>query len=189
MTLSLTRNGANRFSSLNKSFPPAVEGALIALSRCRDLVLEVGWEGYILRPQGQSSIGEHTRHIVDHYASVLAGVQSGIVNYESRDRGGRLEQDFELCLATLDGIAKELSEIRAEILNRRVEVVQIATLDREPCVFASSLDRELAFLSGHTIHHLSTMLLVARLAGIEVPCELGMAFSTQAAQSETGLKD
>jgi hypothetical protein len=38
----------------------------------------------------------------------------------------------------------------------------------------------LAFLSGHTIHHIAIMVHAARAAGVEIPTRLAVAFSTEA---------
>jgi len=43
----------------------------------------------------------------------------------------------------------------------------------------STVERELMFLSSHTIHHIEIMSLIAARAGIEVPGGLGIAFSTE----------
>ena len=42
----------------------------------------------------------------------------------------------------------------------------------------TNMERELAFLSSHTIHHLAIMSLLAEARGVEIPPGLGVAFST-----------
>jgi hypothetical protein len=59
-------------------------------------------------------------------------------------------------------------------------VIQSAAPGRPPASSPSRLERELVFLSGHTIHHIAIMVIAARAAGVEIPLHLAVAYSTQA---------
>ena len=63
---------------------------------------------------------------------------------------------------------------------------QTAAAGAEPVTVESNLERELVFLSGHTIHHIAIMALVIRERGVRIPEGLDMAFSTAAHLAEAG---
>jgi hypothetical protein len=50
------------------------------------------------------------------------------------------------------------------------------------------LERELVFLSGHAIHHIAIMALSAAAAGVTLPAELAVAFSTEAHRESLVLR-
>lgn len=42
-----------------------------------------------------SSIGEHTRHIIELFQHLIQGYESGLINYDDRKRDMRLQQDID----------------------------------------------------------------------------------------------
>ncbi|MEM9161348.1 MAG: hypothetical protein AAGB46_20060, partial [Verrucomicrobiota bacterium] len=42
-----------------------------------------------------SSIGAHARHVLDHYGSVIRGLDTGVVDYDARERSTSVEKDLE----------------------------------------------------------------------------------------------
>lgn len=164
--------------------PALVVGCLESLARCSALVDRVGEQGYCARPKGHSSIGQHMRHCLDHYQSFLRGYRNGVVDYEHRDRGGRIEEDPQVFYSTLEGIVDALHQVSFDDMDWPLEIVQRASADEDPVACQSTVARELSFLSGHTIHHLGTMVLLAQLAGCPVSPDLGMAFSTLTARKK-----
>ena len=67
-------------------------------------------------------------------------------------------------------------------------MTQSAAPGRPPSSSPSRLERELVFLSGHTIHHIAIMVLAARAAGVEIPSPLAVAFSTEAHRTSLAMK-
>jgi len=80
----------------------------------------------------------------------------------------------------LAAIARSLAEIRDADLAGELSVTQSAAPGRPTVSSPSRLERELVFLSGHTIHHIAIMLLAAHAAGVEIPQHLAVAYSTEA---------
>ena len=156
--------------------PDAVAGCLEACRRCELVVDAVVEQDLAAFP----SVGPHLRHCVDHFRLFLDGWRSGSVDYDARPSDARLEQDPEAVRGAFASIAESLAEIRNVDLLNELTVTQSAASGRPPLSSPSRLERELVFLSGHTIHHIAIMLLAAQAAGVEIPSRLTVAYSTEA---------
>lgn len=158
-----------------------LEGCLEALRRCDDVVA-------ILRSPRSSAagfyavVGPHLRHCVDHFDCFLRGVADGVVDYDARDRDVDLERDPEAFLAAVRRIRSALLEVGSAPRGRGLRVLQAAAPGHEPIAIDTTLERELLFLSSHTIHHLAIVAMIARPRGVEIPEPLFTAFSTAAYQ-------
>jgi hypothetical protein len=91
-----------------------------------------------------------------------------------------LEADPDLFLAALIRITAELAGLEGISTTQAVGIVQAAAPKRPPASAGSTLERELLFLSSHTIHHLALVIEVAAGRGISVQSDLGVAFSPSA---------
>lgn len=156
--------------------PDAVAGCLDACRRCQAVV------GAVIEqdPAAFPSVGPHLRHCVDHFRLLLDGWRSGSVDYDARPRDLRLERDPEAVRGALAAIAGSLAELRSVDLPAELTVIQSAAPGRPPLSSSSCLERELVFLSGHTIHHIAIMLLAGRAAGVAIPSALAVAYATEA---------
>ena len=159
---------------------PSIEGCQDACRRCEAVVDHAGPAWRVLAP--------HLRHCVEHFQLLLDGQASGQVDYDARERGGRLEASPEAMREALRGIRAALGRLSREDLARPLVVVQVAASGRPPCTVPSFLERELVFLSGHAIHHIAIMALAAEAADVLLPSELAVAFSTEAYRDATVLR-
>jgi hypothetical protein len=167
---------------------PAIEGCLDACGRCSTLVdlldaapSEAGHRAY-------AAIGVHLRHCVDHVECLLQGLDAGLVDYDDRERDAVLEQDSELMRRRLAELDRALRTIDPAGFGRQLHVRQSAALGVAPVTVESNLERELLFLSGHTIHHLAIMTLLVRAHGIGLPTGLDIAFSTAAQVTAAAIR-
>ncbi|MEN8163066.1 MAG: hypothetical protein ABFS37_02975 [Acidobacteriota bacterium] len=126
------------------------------------------------------AIGPHLRHCLDHFRSLLTGLDTGTIDYDARERDPGLETDPGLFLAALYEVTAELAGLGGISTTQAVEVTQTPAPERPPISVGSTLERELIFLSSHTIHHLALVIEVAEGRGVEMPPHLGLAFSTAA---------
>jgi len=60
-----------------------------------------------------STIGGHVRHNLDHFLCLQAGLHSGIVDYDARDRDEFLETNPEYAASKMQEL-KELTEMKKE---------------------------------------------------------------------------
>jgi hypothetical protein len=154
--------------------PDSVIGCLEACRRCKAVVAAV----IEREPRAFSAVGPHLRHCVEHFKLLLDGWRSGFVDYDARARDPRLERDPWAVLAALEDITGSLSTIQRENLHDELVVSQSAAPGRPPASSGTRLERELLFLSGHAIHHIAIMVLAASAAGVAIPSELAVAYST-----------
>jgi len=127
-----------------------------------------------------SGIGGHIRHNLDHYRSFFAGLASGRIDYDDRDRDTRIENERQQAMEQTRALIAELVELREPEVERPVLVKmdcgeQSAASDTWR---SSTVGRELQFLISHTVHHYALVSVILRLQGIEVNEELGVAPST-----------
>lgn len=162
----------------------AIQGCLDVCRRCAALVAAIASGGASAAP-AYPAVGPHLRHCVDHFTALLRDLPAGPVDYDARDRDPTLETDPARLLAALDDIARHLAAIPVADLPRRLAIIQLAASGAAPHAVDSTLERELVFLSSHTIHHLALMIQLAAGHGITLPGELGVAFSTAAHREAT----
>ncbi len=161
----------------------AITGCLDVCHRCAALVATIEAAG-ASGTAAFAAVGPHLRHCVDHFSALLRDLPTGPVDYDRRDRDPSLEADPARLLAALAAIETRLAAIPLEVLSRRLAVLQLAASGASPRAVDSTVERELVFLSSHTIHHLALMIQLAAAHGIAVPAELGVAFSTAAYRQE-----
>lgn len=159
---------------------PVIAGCLEALDRCERLLDQVTASGDLAGSRAHAAVGPHMRHCLDHFLCLFRGIEAGVVDYDARDRDERVERDDTTLRGVLADTRERLLAFEPDDLESGCIVRQSAAPDGQVVITPSNLARELAFLSGHTIHHLATMLLIARGHGIDAPASLGVAFSTEA---------
>ena len=151
-------------------------GCLEACRRCDAVV------GAIVArdPARFEAIGPHLRHCIEHFRLLLDGWRQGLVDYDARPRAAALEREPVAAREALAAIVADLRRLDASDLGRVFVVRQLPAPSRPPVTSPTRLDRELLFLSSHTIHHIAIMLLAARAVGVEIPAALAVAYSTEA---------
>jgi hypothetical protein len=119
-----------------------------------------------------STIGEHTRHIVEMFQCVEHNYESGIINYDKRARNRLIQTDTHLAIAQILTIQSLL-----EKENKKIELQQI--IDNEEILIDSNYFRELLYNLQHCIHH-QALIKVAVLQSetIFVNENFGVARST-----------
>ncbi len=124
---------------------------------------------------GNSSIGAHVRHTIEMYQCMLNGYESGLINYEKRERNIVIECDQELAAKVLFGLCNSLP-----LQNKTL------TLEGEYCSddvalmgIPTNYYRELIYNLEHTIHHMALIRVgVQTLTDINLPKDFGVAPST-----------
>ena len=127
-----------------------------------------------------SSIGAHTRHVIEFFVELEAGWHDGVVNYDNRKRRKMLEENKEAAIAALqDIIAASNKPDRSMQL-----AVHYQAEGTPPTLVATTYFRELVFAIEHTVHHMALMRIgIEHLQTVVVPAGFGIAASTQRFQS------
>ena len=136
-------------------------------------------------PWFSASTGKHIRHILDHYLRFFDGLPTGRIDYDGRARDARIETDRPFAVATIRGIQDQLCTLK-ETLNQANDLAQqpltvrLCTSTAEPRAkdVASSLERELIFLHGHTTHHYAIIAVILKMLEFPVSADFGVAPST-----------
>jgi len=128
----------------------------------------------------KSGVGGHIRHCLDFFQSFLAGVATGRIDYEQRERDTLVERDRAFAATKLRIVISELRALQwggdARVLVHLEGETDAST--GAPSWCSSTVARELQSLLSHTIHHYALVALTLRLQGFE-PCEeFGVAPST-----------
>lgn len=93
-----------------------------------------------------SSIGEHTRHIIELFQQLIQGYESGLINYDNRKRDVRLQQD-------IDFASKVIAHIICDI-DKPNKLLHISTIyNNKENKIDSNFERELMYHIEHCIHH------------------------------------
>ena len=132
-------------------------------------------------PHTTQSVGKHVRHILEHYQTLLDHMAvNTTMNYEQRARESSLEDNPLVALARLQDIDSALADI-ADVLPS-TPVTLYYPLDipggQDTTALPSSLGRELAFLTSHTIHHMALISLLCAEQDITLPENFGVHPST-----------
>src|SRR5215475_5246549 len=100
-----------------------------------------------------ASIGQHYRHVIEHFQSLTRGLKSGEINYDARDRNLRLQSEVTYgSVATCD-VLRVLKQYSDGTLARECDVVNtVGYVSASTSRFRSNVSRELAYCAGHAIH-------------------------------------
>ena len=98
-----------------------------------------------------STPGRHVRHILDHVRALLDAIEHATpLRYYQRERGGLVERAPENAIAVIDQLLARLTARPPELERALVVCDQIEDREYET---ASTVARELLFVSSHTSHH------------------------------------
>ena len=135
---------------------------------------------HIESPYFESCLGKHMRHILDHYLCFQRDLDSGVIDYEQRQRQTQLETDKDYALVVIQQLDRFLLDLEQAHTEDRAIKVLLCNDVSLPLGEAtdSSIRRELQFLQGHSVHHFALIAAMLRFYGITVSREFGIAPST-----------
>lgn len=156
-----------------------IEANIHLLNQAERLLMEIADSDYAA-PDGTlygSSLGQHLRHCLDHYASFLRGTPEAAIDYDHRVREEKLECSTQCA-------CREISQIRERLRAAKGLDVASAVQVKMDCGgadhswHASTLGRELQFLVSHTVHHFAMIHGMCSQRGMKVEEGFGLAPST-----------
>ncbi len=119
-----------------------------------------------------STIGQHTRHVIELYLCLINGYEAADVSYDRRERNPRIENEVSVAIEQLEYIQERL-----EKPNKTVQVTY--ELAGEENVLDSNYFREVMYNLEHAIHHHALIKVgIEHFTEINLPESFGVAPST-----------
>jgi hypothetical protein len=122
-----------------------------------------------------STIGGHTRHVIELFQCLLNGYQNNFINYEKRKRDITIEVDKQIACDILHAI-----ESKINMPNKNLFLQGCFTaIDEEDIQVTTNYYREVIYNVEHTIHHMALIRVgVQEVSDIILPNDFGVAPST-----------
>ena len=126
-----------------------------------------------------STVGEHYRHCMDHFQSLLQGLGADEIDYDRRARNPRIETDRSFALAETQRMLRGFALIPTPFLDCPINVRSKVNYDvaAVPSI-GSTVGRELMYAVAHAIHHYALIAVMCGLLEVPVPTGFGIAPST-----------
>lgn len=122
-----------------------------------------------------ASIGQHTRHIIEGYISLLNGYAGGLVNYENRKRDIRTQTDKDYALGLMSRIIQQLEKDDKELQLHAGPAAD----DELVCTVKTNYYREIIYNIEHCVHHMALIRIgINEVSDITLPEDFGVASST-----------
>lgn len=139
-----------------------------------------------------SSIGEHTRHVLEFYGCLFESEVSGEVDYDNRKRSNELQTEVEAAIIFL---GQMIARLKKGVLDIPLKLtVNFSKTKDQKQEIKSSVLRELAYCLEHSIHHKALIKIGLTQSGYGhlVEQHFGVAASTirsRANQPEMTISD
>lgn len=123
----------------------------------------------------QSSIGQHTRHILEFFVELNKGYETGMVDYDKRIRNKNIEADKDFAITTINQIGAAIQKPDKELLLQ----AEYGEGESHSAQVFSNYYRELVYNLEHTVHHMALIRIgVNSVSNVVIPDEFGVAAST-----------
>lgn len=159
---------------------PTAAAAVGALRQCAEFIARLPRAAYTA-PSGAvagSTIGQHVRHALDHFAAAAGAIDGAVIAYDHRERDTPIEHDPAAALAKMTALEKAVAQVDAAAGAAPVRIRVMLSGAGDEATLSSTLARELAFATHHAIHHHAMIATIAREHGVEPPKGFGRAPST-----------
>jgi len=135
--------------------------------------------GRVLGLPFEASIGQHYRHVLEHYDCLRHGLSTAVVNYDAREREVALESSVSKAMDRTGNILDSLVSLDPAHLERPCKSVQsLGYSANEPLELRSNIGRELAYCIGHAVHHYAIIRLICAAVEVNLPVNFGFAPAT-----------
>ena len=125
-----------------------------------------------------ATIGEHTRHIIEMFHCLENQLESGIVNYDNRQRNARIETDNIFAIEKINGIKQTIDK-------KNINLKLLQLVDGEEIQIESNYFRELLYNLEHCIHHQALIkVAILQCETVKIDPNFGVARSTIAYRNQ-----
>ena len=130
-------------------------------------------------PCDGATIGQHVRHVADHFESLAIGFERGTaVDYDRRDRGTPLESSRAAARDKLTALRGHIAGLDEVQLAMPVMVRVLPEAGGSEVELESTYAREIAFVAHHALHHHAIIKTIGRSCGVDFGDGFGRAPST-----------
>ncbi len=134
-----------------------------------------------------SSIGGHSRHIIEFYDCLLQSIDTSIVNYDARQRDLQIEKNRDYAISIIEKIRNKY--LINNDLNKKIMLeakFSEATIQNIP----TSFQREEVYLIEHSIHHFALIRIgiQTNFPNVAIEKDFGVAFSTLEFRKEKSIQ-
>lgn len=160
-----------------------VNAAIAILAQGEDLLRALSPDLYTRRvPLAfNACIGGHYRHCLDHFTSLLRGLDADEVDYDHRERDVRIESQLDFALTLTQQMRAQLERLPFGALDAPVRArCEVSYAHGDSPVSGSTFGREMVYAIAHAIHHYALISVMARLMDAKLPEHFGIAPSTVA---------
>jgi uncharacterized damage-inducible protein DinB len=119
-----------------------------ALSELMDLLNQLSDDEYTkpIKFLSESSIGEHTRHIIEMFQCLIRHYETGTIKYDERHRNKQIQNEIVFA-------KNQLLEILQNIEKPNIKLTLELQIDAVNTSVESNYNRELLYNLEHCIHH------------------------------------
>ncbi len=118
-------------------------------------------------PPYYSSIGNNMRHILDVFACIFKGMESGEIDFSDRERNELAQVNTEAGIAYFNQIIDNLQVIKESDFDSIVKVTDDLGLGKTTTNY--TLSGALVQAHSHAIHHYASIGFIIERLGIELP--------------------
>lgn len=163
-----------KVNALTASLHDVLDQALLLLMTVDEITFRTVAEAPYM-----ASIGQHYRHVLDHFICLADGIMTGTINYDQRSRDRQLENSRESAREKTEQLRETFWNLGAAELSASCKVLySIGYSNDEAQEIDTLLAREIAFCVSHAIHHFAIIRLVCAHFSIVLPEDFGVAPST-----------
>lgn len=125
-----------------------------------------------------STIGQHTRHVIEFFQCLIEQAPLGVINYEKRQRNVLIEENPSHASHIINEIILHLQS--GNIPTELFLETEYGDNDNSLIKVPTTLDRELIYNIEHAIHHLAMIKMGLKVTApeIKLPDGFGVAPST-----------
>jgi hypothetical protein len=118
----------------------------------KELLNSLSDEQYIQKINflGDSSIGAHSRHIIELIKCLTNGYKIGKVDYVNRERDLLIEQNRKAAIHEINFIFQELNQV-----DKEMDLLSETQESEKAILVKTTYFREIEYNKEHTIHHLA----------------------------------
>ena len=164
----------------------AVIHSLLQISDILEVVVQLP-DSLAMNFYCEANAGKHVRHVLDHFLAFLPAIESGVLDYNMRNRDSLVESDWKAAKIQLDDVVQALETLPID--ERYLKIIsEIDVTNTKSDSFSSNTSRELLYLINHTMPHAAYIKLLAKNCDIDLPEYIGLAPSTASHMREIGHK-